>query len=287
MAAPGFIFEATAQNFRQLVIGNSGKGLVVVDFWAPWVGPSLRQRETLTRLAQEYRGRFLVATVNTDRQKALAEEYGVRSLPSMKLFRQGRVAATVHGVQSEADYRQLLERHLAPLADRVQTASLKAWQAGEHDKAIQMLVEGAMAEPDNLALPALLAKLLMQLQRHPEAHAVLSALPPAARQQPEITSLLTHLEFLLCAANAPPAEELEQRIAAVPTDLQARYQLASLHLVGDRYEAAMDQLLAISRDSPDFLEGIARKGMAVLLGLFDPEDPRAKKYRTQLFRLNY
>jgi thioredoxin-like negative regulator of GroEL len=78
------VLEATRDNFAQLVLANSRKGPVLVDFWAEWTRPSLRQRELLLRLAREYGGRFL------------------------------------HGMQTESDYRELIERHIVPLADRVQ-----------------------------------------------------------------------------------------------------------------------------------------------------------------------
>ena len=74
----------------------------MVDFWAPWVGPSLRQREMLSKLATSYDGRFLLVTVNTDEQKAIAGRFAVKSLPSFKLFRGGKVVETLHGVQPEA-----------------------------------------------------------------------------------------------------------------------------------------------------------------------------------------
>ena len=75
MADPSFIFEGTELNFDQLVLQNSRKGLVLVDFWAPWVGPSMRQREMLSKLASSYNGRFLLVTVNTDEQKAIASRF--------------------------------------------------------------------------------------------------------------------------------------------------------------------------------------------------------------------
>ena len=101
---PTYILEGTGENFDRLVIENSRRGLVLVDFWAPWVGPSVRQREILSQLAQDYAGSFLLVSVNTDEQKALAERFGVRSLPSFKIFRHGELTCEYHGVQPEADY---------------------------------------------------------------------------------------------------------------------------------------------------------------------------------------
>ncbi len=72
--------------------------------------------------------------MNTDREKDIAREFGVKSLPSCKLFRHGKPVEQVHGMQTEADYRELIERRLAPLARRVQAVALRAWQGGDRDE---------------------------------------------------------------------------------------------------------------------------------------------------------
>ena len=187
-----YAFAGTAENFDTLVLENSRKGPVLVDFWAPWAGPSLRQGELLRRLARDYGGRFLLVSLDTGREKRIAERYGVKTLPSCKLFRNGGVVEEVHGMQTEGDYRRLVERHLRPLADRAQAAALTAWDAGDQDRAIQVLAEAAMAEPENPSVPLLLAKLLIRQGRHADAQAVLAALPKELRQAGEIRRLHAH-----------------------------------------------------------------------------------------------
>jgi len=194
-----FILEGTSANFATLVLENSRKGPVLVDFWADWAGPSLRQGELLRRLARDYGGRFLLVSLNTDREKEVAQRYGVKALPSCKLFRRGKVVEEIHGMQTESDYRTIIDRHLRPLADRAQAAALAAWEAGDPERAIQVLAEAAMAEPDNPAVPLLLAKLLVRQERHRDAHAVLAALPPALRAGGEIRRLYTHLTLIMTA----------------------------------------------------------------------------------------
>ncbi|MES9927211.1 MAG: thioredoxin domain-containing protein, partial [Candidatus Thiodiazotropha sp. 6PDIVS] len=63
MTESAYILEGSRENFDRLVLENSKRGLVVVDFWAPWAGPSLRQQEILSDLAKNYDGRFLLVTV--------------------------------------------------------------------------------------------------------------------------------------------------------------------------------------------------------------------------------
>ncbi len=285
MPSHGHAFAATAKNFAQLVLENSKKGLVLVDFWSPKAGPSRRQRDMLLRLSEQLGGRFLLATVNTDEEKGLARDYGVRSLPSFKLFRNGRVIEEVRGVQTEADYRGIVEKHLAGGAGGVQKAAMQAWSEGHRDRALQLLAEGVMQEPENPRLPLLMAKLLMQQERYGDAHELLAALPEPVKGDEEIVRLTAHLDFIVTAAHAPSAQELGRAVENNPGDLDSRYRLAAVCLVGDELDLAMEHLLAIQRLQADYREGAARRGLLALLDTLPPDDERVRSMRSALFNL--
>jgi putative thioredoxin len=284
-SATPYILEGTADNFDRLVIENSRKGLVLVDFWAPWVGPSQRQQGMLRELAQHYRGRFLLVTLDTDAHKVIAARFGVKSLPSLKLFRNGEVVDSAYGVQPEADYRALVERHLPRPSDAVRAAAARAWAEGEHDQAIRLLADGALADPDNLALPAMLAKLLMQLEHHEQAYKVLATMAPAAREDPQIAPLLAHLSFILAARQAPGVEDLRANLAQSPDHHEARFQLAAVSLLADDFEDALGALLEILRREPGWNGGAARRGMLAVFDILGDDHPLTRHFRTELARL--
>jgi putative thioredoxin len=287
MSAAVYILEGTAENFDRLVMENSRKGLVLVDFWAPWVGPSMRQREILDELARSYDGRFLLVSVNTDEQKPLAERFGVRSLPSFKLFHHGELVAEYHGVQPEADYPRIIEAYVAKKLDTVSEQAVSAWQSGEVERALRILAEAAVEVPENLAYPALMAKILLREGREEDAHALLSALPEEAQDSSEVSSLLAHLDFILTARKVENPELLKQRIENDPHDAEARYQLAASQLMEDELEPALEQLLYLSHQHAKFRNGIARKAMKALLDRLDSDNEQVARYRRELFRLNY
>ena len=285
MSDAGYVLEGTEYNFDRLVVENSRKGLVLVDFWAPWAGPSLRQQRVLRRLAEEYRGRFLLVTVNTDEQKDIAGRFGVKSLPSFKLFRNGRVVEEFHGMQPEADYRAIVDRYLVPLGDKARLAAAKAWNAGEQDKAIQVLAEGAMADPENLEIPAMLAKLLMRLERFDQAREVLAALPPEARDTTELATLRAHLDFIVAARAVEDEAAVRARLGQTPPDLGAHFQAAALDLVQDRYEAALQALIVILRADRDYDNGAARRGLLAIFETLGGDHELVRRYRGELARL--
>jgi len=282
-----FILEGTDRNFDRLVIENSRKGLVLVDFWAPWVGPSLRQREMLSELARDYEGRFLLVSVNTDEQKSLAQRFGVRSLPNLKLFRHGEMVAEYHGVQPEVDYPRIIDQYVPRQLDPVSRGAVAAWQSGNAEQALQILAEAAIEQPENLDFPALMGKILLREGREEDAYQLLNALPEAAQNEVEISRLLSHLSLLLTARESEPVEILQQRVADHPDEPEARYQLAASLLTEDQFEPALEQLLYLAHHHTGFRQGIARKGMQAVLDTLDPQDEQVARYRRALYRLNY
>lgn len=281
------ILEGTQENFDRLVLENSRRGLVVVDFWAPWVGPSLKQQEIFARLVKHYAGRFLLVSINTDEQKPLAERFGVRSLPSFKLFLNGKMVGEYHGVQPEADYPKIIETFVTRQLDEIQQQAIAAWQSGRADEALQILANAIMEDPRNLGLPALMGKILIRQDRYDEAHKLFMSLPEAARDADEIRDLLTHVDLVVTARTSATAEDLEARLDGDPEDPSLRYQLAAVELMDDRPTRALDLLLEMTRRHSAYRNGIARRAMKIILDRMDAQDPQVARYRRELFRLNY
>jgi putative thioredoxin len=283
MVQAQYIFEGTQQNFHDLVVQNSHRGPVMVNFWAAYAGPCLRLYPILEKLVTTYGGRFILVNVDVEKERALAQEHGITSLPHVKLFRAGRVVDTVRSYQSEGDFRRMVERHLARESDRGMLAALQTYQGGEREKALQQLAELAMADPENLRIPVTLAKLLTTEGRHAQAYDLLNALPRPAKQDPAVTLLLAHLGFLRIAAEVSDADDLAQAVIARPDDLDSRYRLAAVRLVGDRYEEALEQLMAILEQDRTFRDDAARRGLLAIFQILGETHPLTERYRRALF----
>ena len=285
MAEPAYVFDATADNFRTLVLANSDKGPVVVNFWSPRAGPCLMLMPRLLKLAEEFRGRFLLVRLNTDTFARLARDQGVTSIPTTKVFRHGAVVDTLHGAESEASLRAFLRKHLGGPTGELRTAALRAFESGDAERAASLAAQAALAEPDDPRIPLDVAKLLVLQGRYAQAEALLAALPTTLREQEPVRNLLTHASLLNAAREAPAPEALEQAIAARPDDLEARYRLGAARLMQDDYEGALAQLLEIARRDPSFRDGAGRKGLLALFGLLGEQDARTQRYRTELLNL--
>ena len=285
MAEPTYVFDATADNFRTLVLANSDKGPVVVNFWSPRAGPCLMLMPRLLKLAEEFRGRFLLVRLNTDTVARLARDQGVTSIPTTKVFRHGAVVDTLHGAESEASLRAFLRKHLGGPTGELRTAALRAFESGDAEHAAALAAQAALAEPDDPRIPLDVAKLLVLQGRYAQAEALLAALPTTLREQEAVRNLLTHASLLNAARAAPASEALEQAIAARPDDLEARYRLGAARLMRDDYEGALAQLLEIARRDPSFRDGAGRKGLLALFGLLGEQDARTQRYRAELLNL--
>ena len=129
-------FAASTESFATAVVEASRERPVLVDFWAPWCGPCRTLMPLLERIADDYGGRFALAKVNTDEEQQVAAQFGIRSIPTVMLFDQGKAVEQFVGVQPEPAIRALLDRYLAPgagdgRADRLGSGSADVAPRGD------------------------------------------------------------------------------------------------------------------------------------------------------------
>ena len=104
------IANLTTDTFKSAI--SAATTPVLVDFWAPWCGPCKAIAPILEELATELDGKLKIAKVNIDENDAIAVEYGVRAIPTMILFKGGKVAETLVGMMPKAALKAKVAAHV-------------------------------------------------------------------------------------------------------------------------------------------------------------------------------
>jgi len=277
------VVEVTEANFQQAVLEGSRRAPVVVDFWAPWCAPCGALGPILERLASEYAGRFTLAKVNSDESPALAAQFGVRGIPSVKAVVNGELVDEFTGALPEPAVREFIERIL-PSPSEMLRSKANALYAAEKDaaRALELLGEAARSDPDNEDVRFDQARIRLDLGELDAAQALLDSLSGLAQMDERVTALRARLDLAQGASHAGDMTSLLARIQANPADLEARLQLASLYVAGKRHREALDQLLEIVKCDRGFKDDAGRRTMLEVFSVLGPDDKLVEEYRRRL-----
>ncbi len=273
MSASAFVFDVTQADFEEKVLLASTRVAVLVDFWAPWCAPCRSLAPILDKLAEENQGKLLVAKVNTDEQMQLATLFGIRSLPTVMLIRDGRPVDGFMGAQPESVIRQFLAPHLGDAPPELE-AELPPEPEPQlsAEETIAVLEARIAAEPDKDDLKLELAQALMGTGAVAEVEAILDRLPANLAEGDAAKTLRARLGFAHAIVGAPPLRELATLVDATPTDLRARHQLGTRFLLDGEYAQAVEQFLEIMRRDRKFDDDLGRRTLIQAFALIDDPD---------------
>lgn len=277
-----YSIQVTTQSFESDVMLKSREVPVLVDFYADWCGPCKSLGPVLERLAESYRGAFILAKVDADAEQMLVGGLGVRSLPTVVLFKGGQPVDHFTGALPEGEIRAILDRHVEPPEDSPLERAQALCDAGQYAEAIALYQLVTADDPENYDAYLLMAKALLASGDLDSAEAIVERLPEAQKLDPRAKAIVASRLFLALLDGAPARSDCEARLAQDEADLEAAYFLAVHHIMADEIEAAIAGLLALIRRDRSFRDDGAR---ALLVQLFDrlgAEDPRVRAGRKQL-----
>jgi putative thioredoxin len=281
------MLNTSGTTFQRDVIDASRDVPVLVDFWAPWCGPCRALGPMLERLEQDSAGRFRLVKINSDENPELSAQFGVRSIPYVVAFVDGRPVDSFVGVLPESQLRAFIDR-VAPNPSEIARRKATALaEAGDRDGALASLRAALALDPASDDVRLDLAALLLGTPAIPpavvaEAGELLKKTSALTQQTPRFRALQTRLDSLEAAARLPSSDELQRRIEGDPDDLQARADLARLLVAQGRFEPALEQLLEIVARDRAFGDDYGRKAMLAVLELMADRPEAVSAYRRRL-----
>jgi putative thioredoxin len=274
-------FDTGTDSFERDVLQASQKVPVLVDFWAPWCAPCRALKPVLEKLAGEYQGRFLLAKVNSDEHPQLAARFGVRGIPNVKAFVDGKLADEFTGALPEAGVRAFVERLIPTPGEKLRRTAQALVTQGDFDEAERHLRSALELEPGNHAVRLDLVELLLARNSQAEADALFAPIPERERDE-RADRLYAVLVLWKKSQQLPALPELEARLAADPEDLPARLALGERLVAERRFEPALAALLQVVRKDRGALRSSARKLMVDVFNLAEDQPDLVSAYRKLL-----
>lgn len=270
-----YVKDVDQTEFGREVLQRSHEVLVVVDFWADWCGPCKVLGPVLEKVANDHQGRFELVRVDVDANQELAAQFGVKSIPMVLAFEDGKVVSQFTGAIPESSVRGWIEQLLPTEFDEMAEQARDLTFEGDEEAAERLYRQILTKVPDHMEAATALASLLIARGDTDEALIVLGKVPR--------TSEVEKLEAAarVTAARGTDLSALEARLAADPEDDAARLELGQALSAKGEYEPALDLLLEVVKSGGDLREK-ARQAMVDVFGLLGPNHPLTVAYRRAL-----
>ena len=283
-AVSSHIFDVDQANFEAEVLQASLTTPVLVDFWAEWCGPCKSLGPMLEKLAVEYNGAFRLGKVDVDKNQELAGIFGIRSIPTVILVKDGQILDGFAGALPEGQLRQFLSQHVQPLEGGVEDEVPQDLAAESPEEAINRLQQEIATNPGRPELKLDLAIALAQAGHASAAEAELNALPANLATDARAVRLRSQLDLARSLEGTPSMEVLQQRVHANPQDWEAHDLLGVRLLLGNDPAAGLEHWLLMLEKARDWNDGQAKKRLLAAFNTLDDAE-LVGRYRRRMASL--
>jgi putative thioredoxin len=279
--------DVSQHDFQESVIEESRNRPVLVDFWASWCAPCRMLGPILEKLAAEFRGDFLLAKVDTEANFELASHFGIRSIPNVKVFKDGAVVDEMIGALPEHEVRSFIRRHCPSKADRKYTEGIRHLEEERVSKARKAFEDALGLDPTHAGSAVELGKILASAGENEAAAELWDRVEPASNLWDQAQSLKRSLEFHRVCAKAGGEEKAASRAASEVANLEARYEHGCCLAARGDYRAALEEFLFVVSKDREFRDQAARKSMLTIFATVGDRSELAEEFRKKLAMVLY
>ncbi|HIE09980.1 MAG TPA: thioredoxin, partial [Kiritimatiellae bacterium] len=270
----------------QKVLSASRDQTIVVDFWAPWCAPCHMLASILEKVTGELQPRVALVKVNVDANPDVAASYGIRGIPTVKIFRNGEEVDGFVGVLPESEVRRIVRRHVELESDRLAATAAGLIGQGRLEEARSLLEEALREEPDFPAALLQLARLEEKAGNPDRARSFLERIPRVSEVWPEAEQLLARISLRESGDAGGDAGDLEQEAERKGT-AESWYRAGCARAARGEYREALGDLLRSVEADPHWNEDAARKKMLEIFRVVGVRSALADEYRDRLQHLLY
>ncbi len=265
-----YFVDITDENFEEMVMEESYKRPVLIDFWAQWCGPCRTLKPLLEKLAKEYG--FLLAKINVDENPHIAQEFGVGGIPDVRLFINGKEVDKFVGALPEPRLRELLSKYIKSELDKKLEEAKMLTLSGNREEAERIYKELIEKYPENKKLVLEVAQFFINENKLDEAEKLLNTIKEYDKEYfIKAQSIKELITFKKVCEELKPENELDEL-----------YKKAACEVLEGNYEEALKDFLQIVQKDKNYGNETGRKGMIAVFNLLGEGNPLTKEYRKKL-----
>lgn len=278
------IIETTESRFRQDVLEESLRKLVIVNIWSETQAACKEVKSHLERLIDAAQGKVRLAHLNIASGRSIVDQLGITSAPAVIAFQRGRPVDGFVGALPFDQIKGFLERLLGPIEDNADllNAAQEMVTQGDIAGAHALLAELTSKEPLDPKAFAILARLYVEVQQIESAKALLERLPESLYKDADVASVLAAIANAERAADLGQTNELQRKIQQDPNNFQAYFDLALALNAENKRDEAAQALLEIIRRDRNWQDDGARKQLVQFFEAWGPMDSAAVQARRKL-----
>ncbi|MBH0077920.1 tetratricopeptide repeat protein [Pseudoalteromonas sp. SWYJ118] len=282
------IVSINAQNLQQVLGETSQQKLVLLNFFSPQSPDCIGQAAILDKVAAEYASYIVVANLDCDAEQALAsqlaQQVGLQTLPTLVLLKDSAPVDLLAGVQTEAQIREALGKHLPAQQDLLLEQAKQALLKSDLNAAFNYAKQAYEIDSGNARIKLVLADICIQIHKVDEAQALINTID-VQEQDAYFNNIKAKCEAALEAKDSPEIKEKQQQVEKYPNDLELKEELSILLNEAGRKEEALDILFTVLQKDLNFNE--AKPSFLAIIASLPDGDALAAKYRRKLYSILY